>query len=498
MSEHILFLTGRLAEPQLRKVLSGLDAGFSWEVQVLGLQVAALMTADMIRRRLTETRGADRILVPGRCRGDLAALSEHFGVPVERGPDELMDLPEFFGRRRAAPDLSQHNVRIFAELVDAPRMSVEAILAQAAAYVADGADVIDVGCLPQTPFPHLEETVQALKAAGYQVSVDSQESAELLRGGRAGADYLLSLTSETLHLVDEVAATPILIPARHGDLDDLVDAMERLEAKGRAYLADPILDPLPFGLAGSIARYHELRRRMPQAEMLMGTGNVSELTDADTPGIHALLLGIMAELDIRALLTTQVSPHCRSAVREIDMARRIMFAARQAQSLPRDWSDALLGLRHRKPYPYGDSEIEAMASEVKDPNYRIQVSASGLHIYNRDGRHTGTDPFELWPLLNQKQDLEQDGGHAFYLGVELARAQIAWQLGKRYNQDEALTWGCMTRSQAPDLDQHCAPGTTRKKSRKAQDLESGQIPEPGPDTESNQNPNIEPNNSATS
>lgn len=458
MSEHLLFLTGRLAEPQLKRVLADLgDAGFTWEVRVLGVQVAALMTADMIRRRLTDTGQADRIVLPGRCRGDLNVLSEHFGIPVERGPDELMDLPEYFGKKRRAPDLSRHDVRIFAELVDAPRMSIAAILAQAAAYAEAGADVIDIGGLPQTPFPHLEESVQALKSAGYRVSVDSLNPDELLRGGRAGADYLLSLTSDSLHLADEVAATPVLIPARHGDLDDLIRAMERMEANGRPYLADPILDPLPFGFASSIARYHELRRRMPQAEILMGTGNVSELTDADTAGIHALLLGIMAELDIRALLTTQVSPHCRSAVREIDAARRLMFAAKEAQSLPRDFSDALLGLRHRKPFPYGRDEIVAMAGAVKDPSFRVQISADGLHIYNRDGLHSATDPFQLWPHLK----LEQDGGHAFYLGVELARAQIAWQLGKRYSQDEELAWGCMQPRRSDDLNVQCAPGTTR-------------------------------------
>ncbi len=440
MPEHILFLTGRLAEPQLRRVLAGLDgAGFTWEVRVLGVQVAALLTADLIRRRLEDTGGADRILVPGRCRGDLDALSEHFGLPVQRGPDELMDLPEFFGRQGSPPDLSRHGVLIFAELVDAPRLPLEAILAQAAAYAADGADVIDLGGLPQTPFPHLEDAVRALKSRGHRVSVDSQDPEELLRGGRAGADYLLSLTSETLDLVEAVPSTPVLIPSRPGDLDDLVAAMDTLEARGRAYLADPILDPLPFGFTASIARYHELRRRKPQAPLLMGTGNVSELTDADTPGIHALLLGIMAELDIRALLTTQVSPHCRSAVREIDAARRLMFAAKAAQSLPRGLSDALLGLRQRKPFPYGAGDIAALAGAVKDPGFRVQVSAEGLHVFNRDGLHSATDPFALWPHLK----LEEDGGHAFYLGVELARAQIAWQLGKRYNQDEELAWGCM-------------------------------------------------------
>ena len=34
-----------------------------------------------------------------------------------------------------------------------------------------------------------------------------------------------------------------------------------------------------------------------------------------------------------------------------------------------------------------------------------------------------------------------DGAHAFYLGTELAKAEIAWRLGKRYAQDEPLDWG---------------------------------------------------------
>ena len=464
MAEHILFLTGHLAESQLRRVLGGLgDAGFRWTVRDLGLQVAGLMTADMIARRLDGVQGADRILVPGRCRGDLGSVSARFGVPVERGPDDLMDLPEFFGRGKRNPDLSRHGVTIFAEITDAPNLDVGAIVAMAQAHANDGADVIDLGCLPQTPFPHLEDAVQALKQAGYRVSVDSLDAAELLRGGQAGADYLLSLSLGTLHLADEVDATPVLIPQNPGDLDSLLAAMERLDKRGRPYLADPILEPIPFGFAASLVRYHTLRQRAPQARMLMGTGNISELIDADTAGMHALLLGLMTELDIGALLTTQVSPHCRSAVREIDAARRLMHAAREAGSLPRGISDALLGLHHRKPFPYAPEQIAEMADGVRDPNFRIQVSAQGIHAYNRDGLRTATDPFDLWPQLN----VGEDAAHAFYLGVELARAHVAWQLGKRYNQDEELRWGCMGSGVSEDLSRHCAPGTTwRHKTRK--------------------------------
>jgi Family of unknown function (DUF6513) len=73
--EHIVFLTGHLAQPQLHKVLAGMaDAPFTWEVRDVGVQVAALMTAEMIRRRVPAPLQAQRMIVPGRCRGDMDAL----------------------------------------------------------------------------------------------------------------------------------------------------------------------------------------------------------------------------------------------------------------------------------------------------------------------------------------------------------------------------------------------------------------------------------------
>src|SRR5512143_2199310 len=145
----------------------------------------------MIQRRLTGAMGADRIIVPGRCRGDLDSVSRALAVPFQRGPDDLKDLPKFFGRQGAPLDLSRYDVRIFAEIVDAPDLDVDGILERARAYAQAGADVIDLGCLPKTPFPHLEEAIAALHAAGHKVSVDSVDKTELLRGGKAGADFLL-------------------------------------------------------------------------------------------------------------------------------------------------------------------------------------------------------------------------------------------------------------------------------------------------------------------
>ena len=115
----------------------------------------------MTERPVTSAARADRIIVPGRCRGDLEALSAHYGIPVQRGPEELKDLPRFFDRAAKPVDLSEYEVAIFAEIVDAPRLGVAADRrARARAARADGADVIDLGCLPETPFAHLEDSVR--------------------------------------------------------------------------------------------------------------------------------------------------------------------------------------------------------------------------------------------------------------------------------------------------------------------------------------------------
>jgi len=90
MPEHILFLTGRLADKQLHRVLDSMQpTDFGYKVKQIGISVAALMTAQLIERRVPDAMGADRIMVPGRCRGDLERLAARYRVPVVRGPDDL-------------------------------------------------------------------------------------------------------------------------------------------------------------------------------------------------------------------------------------------------------------------------------------------------------------------------------------------------------------------------------------------------------------------------
>jgi hypothetical protein len=92
-----------------------------------------------------------------------------------------------------------------------------------------------------------------------------------------------------------------------------------------------------------------------------------------------------------------------------------------------------------------------------------RVSAAGIHVYNRDGMTTAPIPYDLCPRLDL---LKGDALHAFYMGVELGRAQIAWQLGKRHVQDEPLKWSCAVRPAAAQ--------DTREPVRRGYDLEGRQ------------------------
>jgi len=462
MAENLIFLTGRLAEPRVATTVGclGRPEG-SWRIVNIGVKVAALMTEAIVKNRLKPPLGADRVIVPGRSRMDLTSLGEHFGVPFERGPDEIVDLPQFFGKDGRPPDLSKHDLRIFAEIIEAPTLTIETVMERAAQMRAAGADVIDIGCQPDVPFPKLEEMIAALRAEGYTVSVDSGEADELRRGAVAGADFLLSLDETTLDVVKGTKAVPILVPKPHGDMASMLRAIDMANERGIPHIADPVLDPIHFGFMASLERYAELRLARPNVEILMGTGNLTELTDADSQGVTAALIGICSELRIRNVLVVQVSPHTRRTVEEHDAARRLMFRAREDNSLPKGYGGGLLSLHDLKPFPQSPAAIAEQAAGVRDANFRIEVSEDGVHISNRDGHHVSDDPFALFPVLG----VEADGAHAFYLGYELAKAELAWRLGKRYAQDNSLDWGVAADKRSEDLTRHAPEGATLKAKR---------------------------------
>ena len=463
MKDHLIFLTGKLAKISLEKVLSDISSKneFTYEVLDIGVNVAALATIDIIIKKinLDNLAKGTKIVIPGRCRGDIEELSKFSGKECIRGPEELKDIPSFLGLQGKDLDLSKYDTKIIGEVTEAPNMSIEQIIKQAIMYKKDGADIIDIGCLPSTEFPHLSETIQELKKQNFMVSVDSLNTDDLITGSKAGADFLLSLQEKSIWVMDEVDSIPVIIPDSPREEKNFHKLIDKLLKDNRSFIADSILEPINFGFTDSIVRYQNLRRKFPDIEVMIGIGNLTELTHADTAGMNALLFGIASELNINYALCTQVSEHCNKAIIEGNFARRIMYTTKTYSMPPKDISNKLLHLHERKPFPYNTKELKEMWSNVKDKNYRIYVNEERIHVFNNKNFYTEKDATEFYQYL----DIKNDDGHAYYLGMELAKAHIAFQLGKRYDPDEMLKWVCSVDISEDDMMRFKTAGHTMRK-----------------------------------
>ena len=451
-AERILFVTGRLAEASLRELLATLapKAGFEYDVAVLGISVAALMSVDFVARKLDAPHAVDRVLLPGWCGGELESLAQKFGTRFERGPKDMFDLPEYFGgQAKSPPDLSRYDIEILAEINHAPRLSDRELLVQAEKYRRNGADVIDLGCIPDERWPRVGEATRLLRAEGFRVSIDSFDRVEVESAVEAGAELVLSGNSSNVNWLVDCDAELVVIPDQPHDTDSLRRTTEQLTAAGRRFRVDPILEPIGFGFAASLARYFETRREWPDIEIMMGIGNLTELSEVDSAGLNFLLAAICQELGIRSVLTTEVVGWCGSAVKEFNLARRVVRHAVTNRALPKHVGSQLVMLRDVKVHELGEAGLRRLAEQIRDANFRIFVERGELHLLNRDGHWHGTDPFELFDDITRTVPI--DSAHSFYLGYELAKATTALTLGKQYRQDEALQWGFRT---VPEVSAH--------------------------------------------
>ena len=447
-----LFVTGQLAKPSLEETLAALapqgsagagtsPAAAAPRVAALRIKVAALMTTDYIRNTL-EPGAVARIVLPGLCQADTAALAAHFRMPVVKGPKDLRDLPEFLGGEAQAYDpQGPHDLTLLAEINDVSSLDERQVLALAERHRRDGADVIDLGCSPERPHPDLGRLVRRLVAEGHRVSVDTFDEREALAGDDAGAEMILSLNGSNLHLASRLQAVPVILPDPGEGIPSLLRNVAAAREHGaKRVIADPILEPIPFGFAASLVRFAEARAALPDTDLLMGVGNLSELTEADSTGVNALLCGLMSELSVRYALTTEVAGWARGSVRELDCGRRMMHHARSRKTLAKGFDHRLVTTRDPRVRRPREEELRALQSRVTDRNFRIDTDGDAIYIYNSERFVRTTDIRAVFPELG----VEDDASHAFYLGRELMKAEIARRLGKKYIQGEPLEWGYLS------------------------------------------------------
>ncbi len=281
---------------------------------------------------------------------------------------------------------------------------------------------------------------------------------EISAAVRAGAELVLSVNSGNRHAAKDWGCAVVAVPDVPATLAGLDETIEQLAAAKVPLRIDPILEPIGCGFAASLGRYLDVRRRYPDAEMLMGIGNLTELTDVDSAAINVLLLGFCQELSIRSVLTTSVINWARTSVKECDLARRLVHFAVAHRVPPKRLDEGLVMLRDAVVPTFGEEYLETLAREIRDRNYRLFAEGDKVHAVTAGGHWSQTDPFLLFEQLAAAAEKPIDANHAFYLGYEMAKAVTALTLGKDYRQDEALDWGFLTREE----NSHRLPRSERK------------------------------------
>ena len=417
------------------------EMGFEYSIDVLPITVAALMTPEWIARRIKLPAGATRVLVPGYCTGDLQPIQAATGVPVERGPRDLRELPRFFGREPMPADYGAYDIEIIAEINHCPRLALAEILAQAQQLAADGADVIDVGCEPDGPWTGVGDVVRALRDDGHRVSIDSLDPREIEPAVKAGAELVLSVNSSNREAARDWGCEVVVVPTirdrspvstkRSNTWPRTACRCGSIPCWNRSGLASPKV----------WADILQVRERYPDAEMMMGIGNLTELTDADSAAINVVLLGFCEELGIRSVLTTQVINWARSSVRECDLARRLVYHSIRHRVLPKHLEPRLVMLRDPAVIESTDGDLERLAREIKDANYRVFVAGGEVHVVSHELHLHGDGSVcriraiaTEWP---RRRAAEEPGRGAFVLsglrnvqGGDGARARQAVSAGR--------------------------------------------------------------------
>ena len=476
----ILLVTGRLAYPTVKKM-----AGDRADVLMLDVGVAAFITPRLLEKALADNKDQyDLILVTGLATSDFSGLEEKLGVKIRLGPKQAYDIPlaldhagtiEFSHKVSADQLLADvkresavkefaaledgaacaflindvkiggaSTMKVVAEVADATRLTDVDLVRKIESYGA--ADVIDLGIPLESSEDAVRHVVNVARRATLKpLSVDTLIPEYIRAGVEEGASLVLSLNGTNLDIVGPLIAkkgiAAVIIPD-----DDSPDTLYTNIMKARRLgighiLADPVLSPVGYGFVESLERYTEFRRREPDMPLFFGAGNVTELMDADSIGVNALLAGIAMELNVSALFTTEASRKTVNSAAELKTACTMMALARHRKSSPKDMGIDLLVIkekRARRDLVEPGTIIQARPHQWKlDPagSFNIFIADGKIYAKNGDVTVVGEDPQAILDTLAD-MGLVSMLDHAGYLGKELEKASLAIKFKRSYLQDD--------------------------------------------------------------
>jgi dihydropteroate synthase-like protein len=515
----VLLVTGALGKDIVERHAK--ESTVRTETVALKIQVAAFLTPETIVKGLENVnlQSFTMILVPGLVRGDTSLIENATGIEAFKGPRYAADLPTVLdslceiqlSTTVSADDLlriklqqkafqeirkaeqnreellkkpgsmlignlavgKEFSMRVLAEIVDAALMDKETIQQTAKRFVEVGADIIDIGMIAGESQPEkAKRIVEWVKqVVDVPVSIDSLDPAEIKAAVQAGAELVLSGDAgnieEIAPFTSKVAVVIIPTNQRQGyfpkKAQERVKYLEEIIEKGKKLginrcIADLILEP--SDVLESFIAFKEFAARNPEVPLFVGVSNITELMDADSVGVNALLARLSSEVDASILLATEKSCKAKGTVAEEVTAAKMMFLAKKRGSVPKDLGIDLLILKdkrsHEEPY---DKKLEVgakvvKASETLEPATLDSEGMFKIAIDRVDKVMVAVyyDSAQMAKPVNIIKGKTADSifakivemclvsrlDHAAYLGSELTKAEIALRTGKEYVQDSLL------------------------------------------------------------
>jgi len=511
----ILVVTGKLAEPVIKRVLKK-PLPHEVDVVALPVAVAALANTELIATYLKklgiDCKKYDLIMIPGASMGSAKIIEEMLGVRTVKGPLQASDLPLVLSLERLSklsPDapadkvleselrtasremlesleksliekehlivgniiipISPPPIRVMAEITEAHTLSKENLLKRANKLISEGAEILSIGFEAGISRPEkVRETIRFLKKeVEVPIAVDSIIPSEIIAGIEAGADMVLSLEAGNMEkvakYVEDVPTVVIAYDSRSGVIPKTAqEKLKLLEANiseatrlgVKKIIADPILDPINSASTfQSLLAYYMFKEKHTNIPMLMGIGNVVELLDADTVGSNALMVMLAMELGVSIVLVVEKSPKAQYSTLETSIASKMATLAWLKKSPPKDLGIDLLILKDKRKVETpleteGATVVEAAEKEAEyelDPLgvFKIRVNhdeecIEALYIGKKGkilikGKSARAIRDEIL-----RRGLVSSLSHAFYLGIELAKAEEALSIGKNYIQEKPL------------------------------------------------------------
>ena len=475
----ILAVTGKLAEKDVRR-----SSGDRADVLVIDEEIAAFITPSKLKKHLNIFSDYDVVLLPGLARGDFKKLEEETGTKIRLGPIHATDLGLILEKieqielshsvpacRLLERKMGEKTIHTFekiknsshiffslgnvlikreppvviSEIVNALELEKDELIAHADYCRSQGAEIIDVGVPVDADPKDAGKAVGTLVKEGFTVSIDSHDPDVIKEALKNGAILVLSITEKNIDIAEEIAKKDAgaVVLSSDKKISSLYNLVEKVREAGvEKILADPILDPPVLGFSQSIARYAEFRKKYPNIPVLLGAGNVTELIDADSPGINAIIATIALELEVNAILTTEFSHKTRGSIKELKKGIIMATVAKERNSPPKDLGISLLILKEKSRIPEGElpeTYVRATPSNkfMRDPmgDFRIWIAKEKIVASHERLNVVGKDAKSIIDTI-LAHGLVSRLDHAGYLGRELMKAQIALKLGRSYLQDD--------------------------------------------------------------